>query len=1711
MAAQIRPNRLDVTDRFPMLGFTIRTDSPPRVAEVVLATDPALFVSREGRSPSSFYSSREHGPLSIPRGEAIYIVPPNVMARFIQADRLYFGLATATPPTATDWHVETMPTAESPYISLTGLSDRALRRVRMFPARRGSGYGARNANPPLEWAGDRAQPGTTPAPAAPQPVSAAPVNVGGGAGGNAPTPGSAAAPSPVPADVPYDDGFGPLPPLQPSADAEQASGAPASGAPAPAAQSYARGLEVDPEQMGIEGPIDDSAPAPHAMAFGTRPRALTAAEYSGVTRIMPSPAYNNGRRGQAIDRIVIHITGAPQSPHIGSWFTREEANSSAHYMVDQNGEIIQFVREQDTAWHARGANRRSIGIEHVAIQREGARYGNRTYPHTPPTDAEYRASAQLVAHLCLKYGLAPDRTTIIGHREADPRTTHTSCPDGAWDWDLYMALVAECHAALPSNGAVAQGLSASYSVSADRRSVPAPSVRALSMLEKAAVEAALAATPFGPMISAARLAAAPLGLSVAVGPAVGGGLSAGASFGAGVIFAPNGDLGLYGLAEFDVGAIFSLSATAQITILRGGIDAFSGVTLIATVSGGEGVVGGVSALFDTSGGFIGITVEGGVGIGEPVSIYVGIQRSISTTLGQSLGRARPMVVAMDANAISVSGEQQRIGARPVETMSQLRSIAIQALLASNPALTPIVLMARAGAEAADLTIGIGPQVSAGLLGGGGLGAGIIFAPGNVMGVYGSAEIDAGFIASIGANLQVTIVRGGIDAFRSVSYGAAISGGEGITGGAAALFDENRNFQGVTMQVGIGASLSPVDIYTSVSRSIATQLGMAMAMGGQAVEIKYRVFIPAPVIKGPMSDYDPGRIGLPGLIGGEDFGGDGRSFSYNAGTSRGEITATLTLGADGSISDLRTVNRHWGESTAYDSSYTYHVDGKPDWWLDKHAGLEPSRRSTLAVSDDNLRIYQGAGTTTRSILAVTSQSSVVSIYLAGNLPLISPSPDIDADISIYLRNGATGIEAMVVGDHDGFPAHELYINGQLVYSYDPVAAGNGPDSLMPPTDREISTDWIAIGARAGAGAQSLALAQPHRRFPSPARGMSGEIPLDPGVGGMSIGADALQIGDIILSTTSEAVSRAIRVGSGAEVSHAMLYVGQGGQVIEAIGDGVVLRPLEQALAHSNLAVAFRVPGLSDADRQLIADAAAGYLDLPYNYLGVVRWAGYHVDAGTCSLLPNGIADRCRQFVGRLDLGPGTTDSFFCSQLVLQAFADVGKALTVDPPHWASPGDIAQLRMREGALAYVGHLKAPIPSNSFFGVSLGTIARVRGLSRAMGDGDWSINWDEVQKIPQPTDKSCWATAAAMLVGWRDRMSVSPELLARFHDMDSSLSGGLAPADKRAFADAIGLVVHPNACYTAEGFRDILEANGPVWVTAKVPGVHAVVVTGMYRENGRDHVRITDPWDRVVGSPGAPGSYASTHNTGSQYIMTYEDFAGEFEAAGDIDRIQLLHNGGTFGHQANRGSASAAGYAQALNNGAAAPASSSVAPSPNGGGNGGDTRFGVGTSLTRTTADKNGRRYDLARLSGFVQPQNALASGAGMPAQPGERVLLDDWPYIEGPSGRTQAGVAVDWQYRNGAVGQITITPIEGQVLDGWTASVRADIMPNGSTPDRISLKVRVTTTFSRAEDEDQVAITDVTLSGDGRQSTLHGADHAPEPTLPNGGGQPQFENA
>src|SRR5215470_9163194 len=123
MNAQIRPNRLEVSDRFPVVGFTIRTDESRARAEVAIATDPSLFQSemKTKRTPSTFYSSRATGQLTSPRGEAVYLVPPEALARFVGQERLYVALAIAPDRNgSTSLQVAVLPTAGSPYISLKG-------------------------------------------------------------------------------------------------------------------------------------------------------------------------------------------------------------------------------------------------------------------------------------------------------------------------------------------------------------------------------------------------------------------------------------------------------------------------------------------------------------------------------------------------------------------------------------------------------------------------------------------------------------------------------------------------------------------------------------------------------------------------------------------------------------------------------------------------------------------------------------------------------------------------------------------------------------------------------------------------------------------------------------------------------------------------------------------------------------------------------------------------------------------------------------------------------------------------------------------------------------------------------------------------------------------------------------------------------------------------------------------------------------------------------------------------------------------------------------------------------------------------------------------------------------------------------------------------------------------------------------------------------
>jgi len=147
-----------------------------------------------------------------------------------------------------------------------------------------------------------------------------------------------------------------------------------------------------------------------------------------------SPNFSVGRAGLKPDAIVIHIMEGTLAG-TDAWFQNipRASNVSAHYGIGKNGEIHQYVKETDTAWHAGrkssnapfhlvqerprvNPNKYTIGIEH-----EGK-------ADDPWTREMYDASAALIKAICHRWGIPVERKYIVGHREI---YTVKSCPGGS--------------------------------------------------------------------------------------------------------------------------------------------------------------------------------------------------------------------------------------------------------------------------------------------------------------------------------------------------------------------------------------------------------------------------------------------------------------------------------------------------------------------------------------------------------------------------------------------------------------------------------------------------------------------------------------------------------------------------------------------------------------------------------------------------------------------------------------------------------------------------------------------------------------------------------------------------------------------------------------------------------------------------------------------------------------------------------------------------------------------------------------------------------------------------------------------------------------------------------------------------------------------------------------------------------------------------------
>jgi N-acetylmuramoyl-L-alanine amidase len=104
-----------------------------------------------------------------------------------------------------------------------------------------------------------------------------------------------------------------------------------------------------------------------------------------VADVVPSPNLDERKDGRPPDMILLHYTGMQTGEAALQRLTTAASKVSAHYVVFEDGRIVQCVPEERRAWHAGESswagetdiNSRSIGIE---IVNPGHEFGYRNFP-----------------------------------------------------------------------------------------------------------------------------------------------------------------------------------------------------------------------------------------------------------------------------------------------------------------------------------------------------------------------------------------------------------------------------------------------------------------------------------------------------------------------------------------------------------------------------------------------------------------------------------------------------------------------------------------------------------------------------------------------------------------------------------------------------------------------------------------------------------------------------------------------------------------------------------------------------------------------------------------------------------------------------------------------------------------------------------------------------------------------------------------------------------------------------------------------------------------------------------------------------------------------------------------------------------------------------------------------------------------------------------
>jgi N-acetylmuramoyl-L-alanine amidase len=150
-----------------------------------------------------------------------------------------------------------------------------------------------------------------------------------------------------------------------------------------------------------------------------------------VDQIAPSPNIGERRGGGRIDFLILHYTGLESARRSIDVLCDPRCEVSCHYLIDDDGAVVQMVGEADRAWHAglsswhgvEDINSHSIGIE---IQNPGHENG---YPIFPESQME--AVEALAGDIIRRHGIRPEN--VLAHSDIAPQRKID--PGEKFDWE----------------------------------------------------------------------------------------------------------------------------------------------------------------------------------------------------------------------------------------------------------------------------------------------------------------------------------------------------------------------------------------------------------------------------------------------------------------------------------------------------------------------------------------------------------------------------------------------------------------------------------------------------------------------------------------------------------------------------------------------------------------------------------------------------------------------------------------------------------------------------------------------------------------------------------------------------------------------------------------------------------------------------------------------------------------------------------------------------------------------------------------------------------------------------------------------------------------------------------------------------------------------------------------------------------------------------